>query len=478
MRLILKRWFLRIQGYFSNRDTPVGTGMPWPSFDLDLLREKFDVSGQGSRDGARNYPPPTARTPTPLEHDIAHYFLNAIRVGAVECEEVLDGLTVDVQTNWTWAGSVGISLKAHMDRVLSSLALCERRRATELYLPEKRIKEQVAELKAFAAREGLARPPRQPEMARRITVVVALGGVEALINGSLFSLNLGGGLVEGVSYAVGLAAINVGVAFSFGRWLLPLTNARRLWWRMAGWASSGGFICLTSLLNLTIAHFRSGLASHALDAGQLAILRIMTQPLGLHELNDYLLLLTGLAFACIAYAEGYTCGDPFPGYGALARELDRAHAAYTLSVDEWNTLMEAERDKGVTLLDGTSHELGFAVRRVEHARTRQHEVLGRFAGLQEDAARVLKTLLNEYRAANEAARSLPAPEYFSTSVMLPRVHVEARLIEPFDAAGLTATFERYREELNRRFVAATSAATIETDQERGAYVSRAKNTAA
>ena len=93
------------------------------------------------------------------------------------------------------------------------------------------------------------------------------------------------------------------------------------------------------LLNLALAHYRevSGMGLVG-AAGQEAFARMMANPMGLAEIQGWILFALGFLFWVISVIDAYGLDDRYPGYGRVDRSLraaiDELSEARTIVIEE------------------------------------------------------------------------------------------------------------------------------------------------
>jgi hypothetical protein len=336
----------------------------------------------------------------------------------------------------------------------------------------------AAELEAFRVREGITRPAREPDaQLLRMAELLAMVFIETGANGALFGQNLRLGYLGGIAYAALLSIVNVGVAFLFGRMLIPYVHSARLLLKACGVFCFAAFLALAVLINASIANYRSALGIDPGTAGEIAVTRVLTAPFALTHLSDWLLLLLGLTFALLACREGYRFGeDPHPQYGEFARRLRQREEDLDDLVEDGVTRAEEVRDEGIAALESAVASVVLASTQAHVSRDRSAEIARQWDEYVTQAQGILDSLIGEYRTANASARSDPIPPSFAVRPTLPTPELSIPAIGAWDARVALQELDARRKELNRLFIVAVP---VRTDsKERGRDVSRTQTPAA
>jgi hypothetical protein len=290
-----------------------------------------------------------------------------------------------------------------------------------LKLLAERVEGLERELAAFRSRHRLERLPRPRTvsgLAMKIALLVFLIVVEGACNAFFFAQGLWSGLVGGFLYAALFAAVNVAIACVLGnlaRNLNHVDTSRKL----AGAAAILVALAAAFALALLVAHFRDAMTGDSADPAAAALQRLLAHPLRLQATTSWFLLALTCAFAAVAFVDGYAMDDPYPGYGAFAREVLQAK-------EDFDEALAEARD-GLEGLKATClAELGAYASRAKTHLERQHETMEakaaterRLALMLEHTQTGLDAMLATFRDANLAARRLlPRPAYFDRQVPL------------------------------------------------------------
>jgi hypothetical protein len=154
---------------------------------------------------------------------------------------------------------VSVAIKSKLDRVLANLIVLKQERASEFRATAEAVRNYATELVAFKSGARITRPAREPQSRPMlIAIVFALFMIDTPVNGVLFAKALEGGPLEGLVYAGSIGAINVGIGFLVGRFLIPARNYVSLGIRLAGYVSIAAFVVWTVGLNMTISALSRG----------------------------------------------------------------------------------------------------------------------------------------------------------------------------------------------------------------------------
>lgn len=284
----------------------------------------------------------------------------------------------------------------------------------DLYARKRDVIESERELKRFRESNDLKRPPRNyGSRTYKIGLLIFILAIESLLNGFFLSKGSDFGLIGGVFQALIIASINVFIGAVVGRLVLPwLTHSN---WNSRVLAAAGTAIYLLASagFNLAVAHYRNAVASDPFEASSLAYHSLLANPLGIDDLQSWLLFLVGLLFSLVAAIDGYVMDDPYPGYGQRMRHNLEALEEYNALKDELlgdlEQIKKSAEDKIDELLrniEARHGEFDYIFRKSQALKS---SMLQHFTHLESAA----NTLLGYYRDENRRHRHSSAPTRFN-----------------------------------------------------------------
>lgn len=273
-----------------------------------------------------------------------------------------------------------------------------------------------AEYQEFRQRHNLNRLPRNISQGQRTFAFMVLAVfviVESILNGMFFAEGSEAGIIGGVMQALVLSILNVGVAALYAIYGLPFLCHRRMWGKAVGVLSTVAFAVWLLGLNLAIGHFRDLFVQ---DAGnvQMSVLldRLTNAPLLLGDAKSGLLVLLGVALGLLSVIDVAASHDPYPGYGAIGRERQRAIERY--AHENAKSLAAIMRLRDQTVDDMTAaielmRSAQFDMQQAIEGRARLHH---NYRAYLEHLAVVHERLIQRYRDGNRRVRRGDVPPYF------------------------------------------------------------------
>ena len=454
--LFLVRWARALRRLFgAPREHYRPSSKLFPELDLNVVRIELKPRERGQDTGSRNTPAPDVQGLDAVEKDIVAFFVNEQNRAHELCREQLQVFGERIHALEPNVFHSNIAAKAQAAAAdLKALAL---RGQNELFELQRQVTQLTRELSAYRTRHGIQREPRYPESRLWHWALLAiLLLVETGLNGVMLSRGTVGGLLEGFTQALVLAALNLSLGGLLGRVALPLSYHVRYLIKSIGFLT---FIVGASAsvgFNLLVGHYRDALGGPVPgDAAVIALQTFLAQPLALADVASWMLFALGILFAVIATVDTYRMDDPYWGVGPLARRNQNARDDF---IAERQHLMDEAielRDKALKEVHVVAEDIARADQRATDLLQQQRSVVERFNGYQEYLERVGALLLSEYRNANEASRSTPAPHHFSEEWRLQRVSVVPSERELHNSDRLSSTLEQHRENIMFAFTSAS-----------------------
>ena len=277
----------------------------------------------------------------------------------------------------------------------------------------------------FKQANGLIRVANDDDRRLQILLALAVVVVEAFFNARFFGPASEQGLLGGWTTAFFVSVINVGFAFLAGalglRYVVNHKNpAHKLFgliWSALCFCASAAMVSLAALYRGSIDVCRQR-TSESLSkdiercASQESVNAFFAFDLGkmFSSVDSVMLLLIGVLCLIFAALKGYEYDDPYPGFGAMNRTVERAGEAF----EEADSLHQSQRTEW---MQSRQQPLTKADRHLEEAAILlQTELLAietaKLADTPEDTQKLAEMLLADYRAAN-ARPAAERPSYFN-----------------------------------------------------------------
>jgi hypothetical protein len=391
---------------------------------VDRIADEFRLAARGSERGSENRPTSDAQTMDDVEHQI----IERIEAHKQDANVLyLDHLhTYDERLNALSIEERFATIQQAAPEAVGDFRAEATVGRDELFVLRRRLNEQEIEREQFRKRHRIERPARLASPGKivlKVGVLAVLFIIEVVINGSFLAKANIGGLLGGAAQAVTFAGLNIVASFFWGMVLIRLVNRRNYFLKLIGALSFLGYFVFAVALNLTLSHLREIPPVVALSdrVGQEVLQRLLTAPLGLTDINSWILFAIGLVFSLIAMADGLMFFDPYMGYAGLERRWIEATRQFSDTRGELIERLRDIREDATEAMNEAARDL--SVRRSEYdsllqARARLAQ---RFEQHQNQIEQSARALLEIYREANRKARSTPPPDYFARAYHMDRI---------------------------------------------------------
>jgi hypothetical protein len=423
----------------------------FPTIDLEKLSGTLAIPERAQANGASNKPPQDAQSLDDVEQAI---------VGRVEEEKKTSFQVLEDQFQ-TFDGRLqSLDLEGQFGLIqqanASSLSDFKAEAASgvdELHGLRRDLKTAEDELVSFKARHRLDRAAKVSTPLWRtfkIVLIVFLVIVEMVMNGTFLAKGSEQGIVGGVTEAAAFAVLNIGSALIFSILCVRFLIHRSIFLKFLGLLGLVAYVAIALGVNLALAHYREVSATVFSGAGVEVMTRLKTSPLGLQELNSWLLFGVGLMFSLFAFIDGCYLTDPYPGFAGVQKRLDAARSRYIDRkldlIDDLRTVRDDHNEKVQEIVRDLS------ARRKESAAIISHRqrTSALFNEHQNHLERTANALLTLYRNANRAARTEPEPSYFSKPYILERLTPILRTTDEADDRELAGRIQQAQAELSEQ----------------------------
>jgi len=409
--------------------------------DTEKLAKELGVELEAERLGTRQLPDQTATELTGIESKIIQMIEKARQDYLDWGNDRLKHLNQDIN-------SLDLSLIARQIRQLD--AEFERRASGLLdgWVATLRqlgsdISEKERDYETFRGANALARTPASPGSAEkylRYTILIGLIVVEGGLNSVFFAQGVWGGLLEGFFYAVLFAAGNIGLAWVYGRHVIPQILHVHPVRKVAGILLIP--ICLISIgaVALVIAHFRDAATTGNLaGAAQFALVKLRSSPFELKDIYSWLLVAVSVAFAIGAMIDSFGLDDRYPGYGKIYRELRGVKDDYEEDMETVRGELSSLKEEVLEELERLLDRLQLNLKRLDESISHKESVEKRLHTAFLNVDNCIDALIQKFRTSNRVHRNTPAPEYFSA-----RPRLRPVTLSEFNIESDRAKYEKQR----------------------------------
>ena len=296
---------------------------------------------------------------------------------------------------------------------------------SQLERKEENLREIADEKRKFKQKHKLERTAHYPELGSRILrlgLIAVLFLVEALANTPLLAKGSEFGLTGGVTQAITIALLNIGIAAVTGYVGLRELFHRNLFRKLLGTIWLILWLTITIAFNLLVAHYRELSEVLITDPGipQQIVNEFIANPIGLDDFPSWVLFGIGILFALVALLDMFTLDDAYPFYGKLDRKYQRLCQEYADLRSDLIHELSAPRTK-------IANEIAIAIDAIAkqennriHLQASWNAILGEYQTSIQSLNNQCNELLQIYRSANREARSSRVPDKFNDNIRFNR----------------------------------------------------------
>ncbi|HVY83733.1 MAG TPA: hypothetical protein VG943_01260 [Caulobacterales bacterium] len=374
------------------------------------LDRRLNVRKRAREDGARNLPAIDAQDLSETERAIAA----AVAGERTRVEQARAEARADAERRLRALAPVRQDFSGPTLEARLALTQAEGRLAHDWGVVAQRARRSRQDLDDFRQAHDLRRQAVTPASTLWQAGLLFLAALfESLFSATLFAETDPRGLLGGAITAIGLSGANVVLGFLAGYVGLRYLQHRHRFLKAAGGAAFALLFAMALILNGGAAAWRDMLATMQDDSSD-ATASLWSSVLHLHSPQAVILLMLGAGVWVFATLKGYSkFDDPYPDYGKMDRAARDAEEDLSDFRSEARKELEAPIETARAALSARMEKM-----RAEHeamskafdAAALKMQTLDARARALDDAA---ASAVQLYRQENIAARTTPAPAYFS-----------------------------------------------------------------
>ena len=387
----------------------------FPSLDVERIAHDLEIEAHAEENGKHNQPAANSESPDSNEGNILAEIENRKRKAEEEYRMGIDNYDARIRGALTSTNQL-TKINAAGEAALVDFSVQAKDNLENLNHPYEAVQDREAEYKEFRAKNGLERRPKIVDSREKIFRWLIIGIfvlAESAINGGFFAEGSETGLIGGFLEAFVLSILNISIAVLYGIYALPL-----LWHVQPKKKYFGMFALLLYFVgalafNLMIGHVRDlFIETNGKIPYNEILQRLQETPFVFVEAKSFFLMALGLLISVVAVIDAKGMDDRYQGYGEVGRLRDEARKDYAdlkwrcrIGLTERRDTAINEMSEVIDVMQENQFEL-------------QQAILGR-SRLHNDFRSYLKhlegcytRLIQQYREANEIARSEPPPAYF------------------------------------------------------------------
>jgi len=437
----------------------------FPSLDVSKVEAGLDIRAHAAEKGAEEQPDEGAQSLDRKELEIIQIVEDAKNDAYQNLEDQLQAFSQRL-TTLDFQGQFSEIELSNANAISSFKAEVVKGKA-ELHDLRRKLSDATRSYNDFKAKNNITRMPQVPAphwIAVKYAIILAIFVFETLGNGYFLSKGNEMGLVGGFTQAMLFALLNIGFTL-----ILAIICVRRIYLpsifqKIIGAASILVYVAFAIALNLFLAHYREVSGTTFEEAGRAALAKAISNPFGLEDIESWLLFASGLLFSLIAFIDGWSLTDPYPGLAKTYKQMLHARQEYTERqaelIDELTNVRDDHEGNIKEIIESLND------RRSQHNEITAHrsKMLSLFITYQEGLERTANTLLNTYRDANRKARKTPVPAYFNQSYNLQRVKPTMQASVELTSQEISETIRKTQTQLSTQIKEITQLCSDGIDQ--------------
>jgi hypothetical protein len=432
----------------------------FPPLDIDKIARDLQIEEKASQNGSSNEPSSDSIVEDSVEGAIFDEIERRARKSAEEYRSQIDlyegrirraVISTDLRTRINVAGESALT-----DFKVQALDDLD-----HLHNIRIEVEGRAKDFETFRTKNKLIRQPkivsRRKETVLWLTLAIIVI-LESTLNGLFFAEGSETGLIGGVTQALVLSLLNVGVAILCARFFLPWVRHVHPAIKIAGISCTLFYVTWLIVFNFFIGHFRDLFIQSAGNPSASELLALIsTSPLHFANAQSLILVLLGIAMSLASLIDGIGMDDNYPGYGSIRKSRDEVNEFYADKKAQCLAGLTQRRDsavedmlKSIEEMRSAEHELRLAI----EGRSRLHNS---YCSHCDHLYECLVRLHQRYREANTRTRTSPVPIRFKSQTIRPTMLSYSVLPNLTDLDGdirseVIKLMERFVEEINRQFM--------------------------
>src|SRR5258706_579570 len=313
------------------REARLGTVQVFPSVNIDQLARELSLQEKATEAGKSGQPPTDSDSADSTERAVTFEIERYARKAREEYEQARSIYEARVRRA-VIIGAQQIAIEAAAQNAIGDLKSAIVNDKNHLHVLRQEVSERDREFKHFRQKNQLDRPAQLRSPTGEwfvILLFVFFVLSESILNGMFFAKGSETGLIGGILQAFILSLLNVGVSFGFAWKALPLLFDRRRSLQFSGAAFVVVFLMSLITVNLFIGHMRD---RYVASEGHVPMPELMAQlrngPFHFQDANSFILTLLGIGLGLLAYVDGASLQDVYPGYARVGRARRQAITDY------------------------------------------------------------------------------------------------------------------------------------------------------
>ena len=407
-------------------------------FDPDKVAKELKLEKVGAEKGKLNQPASKSQIPDEIETQIQER-IEAAKATANESAENQIFTYNERISNLDFEGHFSELRQAGPEAVSRIQGLVQTG-LNEMNTRRRKLLDVEKEYKYFRETNGLenrtAKMTTSTGTFIRILLILIMVVSETYFNGTYLAKGSTQGLIGGVFEAATFAILNIGFSIILTVYVIKQIARRGMAWKLIGLIGIVGWLATVIVINLMLAHFReaSSLSIFEEGVGADLINQILSNPLGLTQLESWMLFGVGMLFATITLVDVITFSDIYPGYTKVQKKWDEFTDDYKDEYDALKEELDDIKEEYANVLKAIGNSLSARLQHLDHIMSGRTRLQVLYDGHHELLQRAANALFSYYYEANRAARTDAAPERFNKRYIVAKMVLSSgKTIQPREA---------------------------------------------
>ena len=405
-------------------------------FDAERVAKELNLEKLGAEKGSKDQPSSDSQIPDEIESQIQERIEAAKSTANESAENQL--LTYNERiSNLDFEGHFS-ELRQAGPLAISDIQAQIQRGLNQMNTRRRKLLDVEKEYSYFRKHNGLeyrtAKLTTPSGTFLRVLIILIMIVSETYFNGTYLAKGSTQGLIGGVFEAASFALLNIGFSIILTLFVIKQVVRRGFLWKLIGLSGIAAWLVTVIVINLGLAHYREVAATFAEGAGADILVRIIQNPLGLVELESWMLFAIGMLFATVTLVDIITFSDSYPGYTKRQIRWDEEQEEYK---DEFDSLIQELDDIKEDYnenLKAIGNALTFRQRELDNILSGRNRLTSLYSVHHEQLQRAANSLFSYYFEANRAKRTNPVPDRFNKRYIVAKMELSSsKSFQPTEA---------------------------------------------
>ncbi len=394
-------------------------------FDANKVARELNLEKIGAEKGAKNQPSADSQIPDEIESQIIER-IEAAKSTANETAEDQIQIYNNRISNLDFEGHFS-ELRKVGPLVISEIQAKIQQGLNEMNTRRRKLLDVMNEFAHYRKENGLenrtAKLTNSTENFFRVLVILIIFVVETYLNATYLAKGNSQGLFGGIFEAFSFTFLNIVFSIIISLYVIKQIVRRGLFWKLIGLIGIAVWLVTIILINLALAHYREVAATFLEGAGADILARIIIDPLGLTELQSWILFATAMLFATITLVDIIGFSDIYPGYTRRQIRRDEEEEEYKNEFDFLIEQLDEIKEDYTEKLKEIGNTLTSRQNELDRILAGRIKLTSLYNAHHEQLQRAADSLFSYYYEANRETRTEPVPERFNKRYMVTKIEL-------------------------------------------------------